>query len=104
MAGGDQLPAAVAVALGVEQVGVERRGVELGLLLGRRDLAQQAVDRLDRLRRRLVAGPLGQRRQLQQLQVAGDRPVDVDAVSRRGSESSRPACQDASSTSSRSLR
>ena len=79
LAGGDQLaPAAVALALGVEQVGVERGGVELGLLLGRRDLAQQPVDRLDRLRRRLVAGPLGQRRQLQQLQVAGDRPVDVD--------------------------
>ena len=78
VAGGDQPPAAVAVALGAEQVGVERRGVELGLLLGRRDLAQQPVDRFDRLRGRLVAGALGERRELQQLQVAGDRPVDVD--------------------------
>ena len=78
VAGGDQPAAALALALGAEQVGVERGGVELGLLLGRGDLAQQPVDRLDRLRRRLVAGPLGERRQLQQLQVAGDRPVDVD--------------------------
>ena len=69
---------AAALALGVEQVGVERGGVELGLLLGRRDLPQEAVDRLDRLRRRLVPRPLRQRRQLQQLEVAGDRPVDVD--------------------------
>src|SRR5213076_968533 len=45
---------------------------------GRGDLAQQAVDRLDRLRRSLLAGSLGKRRQLQQLEVAGDRPVDVD--------------------------
>src|SRR6187549_2915023 len=75
--GGDQAPPALALPFGVEQVGVERRGVQLGLLLGRRDLAQQPVDRLDRLGGRLVAGALGQRRQLQQLQVAGDRAVDV---------------------------
>ena len=78
LAGGDQLQATAALALGVEQVGVERGGVELRLLLRRRDLAQQPVDRLDRLRRPLLAGPLGERRQLQQLEVAGDRPVDVD--------------------------
>ncbi len=78
LTGRDQVPSPARVVLGVEQVGVERGGVELGLLLRGRDLAQQAVDRLDRLRGRLATGALRQRRQLQQLQVAGDRPVDVD--------------------------
>src|SRR6185436_18064902 len=78
VSGRDQPLAAVPLALGVEQVGVERRGVELGLLLRGGDLPQEAVDRLDRLRSRLLAGALRERRQLQQLEVAGDRPVEVD--------------------------
>jgi len=76
--GVDDAIATAALALLVEQVIVERRGLELGLLLGGGDLAQQAVDRVDDVGRRLVAVALRQRRQLQQLQIAGDRPVDVD--------------------------
>ena len=105
MAGADQLAAALAAALGVEQVGVERGGVELGLLLGGGDLAQQPVDRVDRLLGRLgVAGPLGERRQLQQLEVAGDRAVDVDGGVEAQLGERRPAFQDSSRTSSRSIR
>ncbi len=69
------------VALGVEQVLVERARLEDLPLLGGRRLQQPRVDLgqrvLDRLRRRSL-GALDQRRQLEQLHVAHDGVGDVE--------------------------
>ena len=68
------------VALGVEQVLVERRGLEDLALLGGRRLQQPRVDLRQRLghRQPAGAGALEQRGELEQLQVAHDRVRDVE--------------------------
>ena len=76
----DRPRAQLLVALGVEQVLVERRRLEdLALLRGRR-LQQPRVDLRQRVGDRLpaVAGALHQRRQLEHLEVAHDRVRDVE--------------------------
>ena len=67
------------VALGVEQVVVQRAGLEDLPLLGRRRLQQARVDLRQRLLDRQLAGPraLHQRRELEHLHVADDRVRDV---------------------------
>ena len=70
---GDLLAAGAALALLAEHVLVERRGLDRRPLLGRRDPAEELVDRRHRLRRRLGAGALDQRRELDQLEIASDR-------------------------------
>ncbi len=89
VAGGDHVRAAAHVALGVEQVLVERRAREDLALVGRDRLLDPHVDVAQRLRHALpvadvVAGD--QRRQLQQLEVADDgvRDVEVGVESQLG--------------------
>ena len=73
----DQALPQAALTLVGQQVWIKGRALQLGQLLRRGDLAEQAVDRVDRLGVDLAAGPLGECGQLEQLQVAGDRPVEV---------------------------
>ena len=78
VAGGDRLGAPTLVALGVEQVVVERRGREdLALLRGDR-LEQARVHVAQRLGQALALGPGDQRRDLQQLQIPDDGVGDVE--------------------------
>ena len=69
--------AGAGVALGVQQVLVQRRGLEDLPLLGGDRLQDPRVDVVQRLGDALPVRPSHQRRQLQQLQVAHDRVRDV---------------------------
>ena len=74
---GEVLAAAAALAALLEHVGVEARALELGQLLGGRDPAEQLVQGGDRLALGLLARPLDQGAELEQLEEAGDGAVDV---------------------------
>jgi len=76
-AGGDQVAAGCALPLLAGNVRVKRRGFELGPLLGRRDPPQQLVQGRERVRCRLRARLLDQRRELDQLEEPCDGLVDV---------------------------
>ena len=78
VARGDRLRAPAGVALGVEQVVVERGGGEDLALLGGDRLQDPRVDVAQRLGDALALRPGDQRRELQQLEIADDRVRDVE--------------------------
>ena len=83
LAGGDGGRAGARVALGVEQHLVERAGLQDLALLGGGRAEQRGVDPRQRIGHRLALGPVDERRELDQLQVAhgavGDVEVGVQA-------------------------
>ncbi len=88
----DEVAAARALGLALEQVAVERRGLERGALLGGRGLGDELVDGLDRVLDPLLGGALEERRELDQLEEARHRLVDVvgDVESHLAERAPRP--------------